>query len=791
MSTPYQWPSDQFSHSLLVRELCKVTEWDVLGIYLGLDESEITEIERDHQSTARRRIKMLAKWMEKDPSASWEKAIDALEIMAMNVLAKELKEKYTSPLSSQPQASRIESPEKVVTVDRQEMVVHEIEGLERKYLDLVMEAESAVEISSPPLRNLERFSQRFMNKNVSSVKELFNRLKPFYLFKYALLEMVVKFFLPREHVVIDQLRDYHKELVKFKSSTTLLQFMEHIQQSKRRKKLKKNVLCTVAIHLVDEWLSKSMDDLEKLVKELFKEKAYVLSHLKIVRGSLIVNYLAPLSDDDSLVMLAKKTTEDFMAEVGIQGLNIGSNCTMRIRTKPVNFSFESSLLRAVAENRLNLLSFLLSINTNPDAVGVEGQTALMTASYCNLGKAAILLLQANADPNAQRRDGMTALNIASQKGHLEVVKVILKANASKGDTSQKQRTELVLNAKTIVPSLRTSGDDETPLYIACESGNADAVALLLKIGANPNYQTRDGTTPLCIASQNGYTTTIALLLEANANPDLQRNDGESPLHIASKKGFSNIIALLLKANANPNLQANNGAAPIHIACMNHNIGVIVLLLEANANPNLCLQNVFSASNSNGSFDLSAENGGPLHLVCQNGHTDGIALLLKAKADPDLQTDNGLTPLHLASLNGHTTAIHLLLKAKASLNIRIRSGETPLYMACQNGHNDVITLLLEANADPNIPAYDGVTPLYIASQNGHSEAIALLLKENVDPNCQASNGTSPLNIASGHGHSLAISLLLTAVNNHWTGPVTGLVDWTTGLTFGAGNMKPRP
>ena len=63
------------THELLVRELCKVTEWEVLGIYLGLDESEITDIERDHmhQSNARRRIAMLKKWMEKDPGASWEK----------------------------------------------------------------------------------------------------------------------------------------------------------------------------------------------------------------------------------------------------------------------------------------------------------------------------------------------------------------------------------------------------------------------------------------------------------------------------------------------------------------------------------------------------------------------------------------------------------------------------------------------------------------------------------------------------------------------------------------------
>ena len=75
------------THDLLVRELCKVTEWDVLGIYLGLDESEIAEIEHNCERDARRRIAMLAKWMEKDVDASWEKVIDALESLSQIRLA--------------------------------------------------------------------------------------------------------------------------------------------------------------------------------------------------------------------------------------------------------------------------------------------------------------------------------------------------------------------------------------------------------------------------------------------------------------------------------------------------------------------------------------------------------------------------------------------------------------------------------------------------------------------------------------------------------------------------------
>ena len=71
--------SDQVTHDLLVRELSKVSEWDVLGINLGLDESEIKEIECGHQNITRRRIMMLGKWMKKNVDASWEKVIEALK----------------------------------------------------------------------------------------------------------------------------------------------------------------------------------------------------------------------------------------------------------------------------------------------------------------------------------------------------------------------------------------------------------------------------------------------------------------------------------------------------------------------------------------------------------------------------------------------------------------------------------------------------------------------------------------------------------------------------------------
>ena len=173
------------THDLLVRELSQVPQWDVLGTYLGLDESEIEVIERDHHDTARRRLVMLSKWMEKDVDASWEKVIDSLKSMSQIKLANQLKEKYCSSDSDPLAISAVcpakpaeSSPEKELMVDRQEFL--DMETLGDDYLQLVMEAESAVEESNPPLKKLKRFSQCFMRKEILTVDELFDQLKPFY-----------------------------------------------------------------------------------------------------------------------------------------------------------------------------------------------------------------------------------------------------------------------------------------------------------------------------------------------------------------------------------------------------------------------------------------------------------------------------------------------------------------------------------------------------------------------------------------------------------------------------------
>ena len=119
----------------------------------------------------------------------------------------------------------------------------------------------------------------------------------------------------------------------------------------------------------------------------------------------------------------------FMLQVGVCELMIGDKVGSSTQSDTLNFSFELSLIKAVQDNNIDVLSFLLDINTSPNAADGKGQTALLWASFYGKSKAVFLLLKANANPNIHSVDGVTPLYIASQKGHADIVSLLLKANA--------------------------------------------------------------------------------------------------------------------------------------------------------------------------------------------------------------------------------------------------------------------------------------------------------------------------------------------------------------------------
>ena len=640
---------------LLVRELRDV-EWDTLGRCLGLSKGEIKEIEGNYQNTGRRRIEMFDKWLSKEENPSWEKMIAALEDMSENKLASQLKKKYV--YQQQPrEESQIDEPKAtddqqatervVLKVDKQDQVARELDNLEKKYLWLVIDAQLALEAANLSSVALGKFSQYYMNEKVTTVEELFELIKPFCFLDYSLLEAAITFLLGQHdptHKVVDDLSKYVKHLTNFKKSATLGDFMHSIENAQKSLTTGQETgACTVTLRLVGGWLTKTMDDLDKLLKEIFQDKSSVLAHIRIIKGSIVVTYLAPQSEADALVKLAQ-TKLSFMPQVGVCGLDIGQRTVISEVTAHI-FSFQSSLVKAVVDNNISLLTFLININISPDATNDQGQTALLYGSYYGQDKAVSILLQANANPNLQRDDGATPLFMAAQAGHSDIVSILLQANAN--------------------PDLQRD-DGTTPLFVAAEKRHSDIVSILLQANANPNLQTDDGTTPIFVAAQNGHSDIVSILLQANANPNLQRDSGATPIFVAAQEGHSDIVSILLQANANPNLQKDDGATPIYIAAQEGHSDIVSILLQANANTNLQID----------------DGATPIYIAAQEGLSDIVSILLQANANPNLQRDNGTTPLMIACYKSHHKIVQLLLTSGADPNLRHTNGSTALMLACR-------------------------------------------------------------------------------------------------------------
>lgn len=716
MSESVRVPSVQ----LLMKELNCVTQWDMMGVFLGLETSDIKDIEATYPlAPGRRKVEMFTLWMKKERYPSWEKVIEALKEISELSLAAHLQEKYIqhqdqprptlhSSIASMCGRGSVDTttdPGKVIKLNRKkDGIARKFEEIELEFAQLVIKTQSALESEQTPLAELKRLSMYYLTAHdlttVSSMEELFDKLEPYYCFlSYTLLELTVRTFLQHTPLTV-RLTDYDEHLEEFKSSTTVLQFMENIERTQSTPSEDAG-MCTVTIRLVNGWLPKTIESFEKLVKEIFDEKSSVLSHLRIRAGSVVVSYHAPSSETANLVSMAREKLS-FMSQIGISGLQIGGTVLFDEHSNLSAFSFEMALIRAVERHDLKFASFFLDLDTSPDTTDDDEWTALMISCFAGREDVVNLLLNANADTNIQRGDGLTALYIASQEGHSEVVSLLLKANAN--------------------PNLR---DDNgiTALLIATEHGHSDVVCQLLKVSAALDPQTDDDlAAALLLASQKGHVEVVSMLLPFIATPDHQTDSGDTALFAASQNGHSDVVSLLLNAGADPDVQCENDVTALYIASTNGHTEVVRLLLEVKCS--LCTDSGYT----------------PLSAASQNGHSEIVLLLLVAIVEQyqddgetyvNQQDENGSTALMLA--HPHPDIVQLLLRHGANPNIQDDEHWTALMFACQDGYLETVEVLLVSSADPNLQNDLGETACILANYHGYHDIVQLLITGRMDSN----------------------------------------------------------
>ncbi|HSG47673.1 MAG TPA: ankyrin repeat domain-containing protein [Longimicrobiales bacterium] len=139
-----------------------------------------------------------------------------------------------------------------------------------------------------------------------------------------------------------------------------------------------------------------------------------------------------------------------------------------------------------------------------------------------------------------------------------------------------------LGAAALTLLLQAGGPD-SPVADAAARGDAQAVAALIRDGADVNAAQGDGMTALHWAARHGDAALAAALLEAGATTGpTTRLGGYTPLHMAAELGFAPVVRRLLDGGADVATQTSTGVAAIHFAAGSGDVETVRALLDAGA-----------------------------------------------------------------------------------------------------------------------------------------------------------------------------------------------------------------
>ncbi|XP_074804267.1 E3 ubiquitin-protein ligase HACE1 isoform X4 [Natator depressus] len=106
------------------------------------------------------------------------------------------------------------------------------------------------------------------------------------------------------------------------------------------------------------------------------------------------------------------------------------------------------------------------------------------------------------------------------------------------------------------------------LHIAANCGSVECLVLLLKKGANPNYQDISGCTPLHLAARNGQKKCMSKLLEYSADVNICNNEGLTAIHWLAVNGRTELLHDLVQHVNNVDVEDAMGQTALHVACQN-------------------------------------------------------------------------------------------------------------------------------------------------------------------------------------------------------------------------------
>ncbi|GJP47419.1 hypothetical protein CLOM_g6607 [Closterium sp. NIES-68] len=180
---------------------------------------------------------------------------------------------------------------------------------------------------------------------------------------------------------------------------------------------------------------------------------------------------------------------------------------------------------AAGHGSVKTLELLLDNGADPNAQSDAGPPLLWA---CGHGKTAAVevLLTRGANPDTPNEDGVNSLLTATAAGETEIVKLLLKHGAQPNPGSPPLPTNAAAAAAATSavatgaapPSPLPCVTSTTPLIVASNEGNLEAVSALLDAGADANARDEDGMTALDAAAAAGHQEIVSRLIGVTAQP---------------------------------------------------------------------------------------------------------------------------------------------------------------------------------------------------------------------------------------------------------------------------------
>jgi len=182
---------------------------------------------------------------------------------------------------------------------------------------------------------------------------------------------------------------------------------------------------------------------------------------------------------------------------------------------------------------------------------------------------------------------------------------------------------------------------DTDLYNALLKHESDKVEFLLKNGANSNAIYWPDTSILEVASKIGDIKSLNVLIKYGANVNYQGHLDQTALHRAKNAA---IAISLIKNGAKVNSFDSFNQTPLH-KTKDSNFAKILLDNGANIN----IKNVFGDT--------------PLHLAVEHNNYDLAKLLIVRGADINIKNQKGQLPRDIAIIKKNDKIVELLNKHK--------------------------------------------------------------------------------------------------------------------------------